>query len=55
MEPSKEVRKKKLKKICDFTSKLPLTMSDLTGKGKNDGRKVLEVNDVYRNQTNLAA
>lgn len=54
MRPYKEVKKKRLKKIGDQTSKLPLKISDLTGQGKDDWRKVSKVNDVHSNHINDA-
>lgn len=54
MEPYKKIIKKKLKKIGDQTSKVPLTMCDLIEQGKDDGRKDSKANDVHSNQTNPA-
>lgn len=47
MEPPKEVKKKKLKKTSDRSSKVPLTLVGLTGKRKYDGNKNSKVNDVH--------
>lgn len=52
MESPKEVKKKKLKKIDDHASKVPLTLSDLVGQGKDEGSWTCEVNDTSSNQTN---
>lgn len=54
MRPYKEVKKKRLKKIGDQTSKLPLKIFDLTVQGKDDWRKVSKVNDVHSNHINDA-
>lgn len=54
MEPYKKIIKKKLKKIGDQTSKVPLTMYDLIEQGKDDERKDSKANDVHSNQTNPA-
>lgn len=42
----------KLNKTSDHSSKVPFTMSGLTGQGKDDGSKISEVNDAPSNQTN---
>lgn len=52
MESPKEVKKKKLKKVDDHASKVPLTLSDLVGQGKDEGSWTCEVNDTSSNQTN---
>lgn len=54
MEVSKEARKKKLNKVGDHTSKVPLTMYDLIGKWKYDGSKVSKVDRIPSNHTNHA-
>lgn len=45
MEPPKEVKNKKLRNTCDRSSKVPLTMSDLARKGKDNKEKNYVVTD----------
>lgn len=50
MEPPKEVKKNKMRKTSDLPSKVPLSMSDLIRKGKDDEKKNSDVNDALENQ-----
>lgn len=54
MEPSKKVKMKKLMNMGYRSLKVPLTMSDLTRKGKNNGKKSSEVSDVHENHAKPA-
>ncbi|CAI8607733.1 unnamed protein product [Vicia faba] len=42
IKPAKEVKRKKLRKTCDISSKVPLSMSDPTGKGKDNMKNFLK-------------
>lgn len=49
VEPSKEIWKKKLKKVRDRSTRVPLIMSDLTSQGKEVESKDYNFSDVPSN------
>lgn len=53
-EQPKEVKKKKLRKTCDLSIKVPLSLSDIIRKRKYDEKKNYEVNYVPESQDEIA-
>lgn len=54
VEPPKKIKQKKLRKISDLSSKVLLTMFNLTRKGKDDKKKSVVANEVPENQVKFA-
>lgn len=54
MNPLKEVKKKKLEKTSELSSKVPLSMVDLTRKGKSNEKKKVKYNKVNDDQSKPA-